>query len=350
MKDVALKGRGAIGNPLNRFETLEIERDEEAPPPERVDTELLRDTSRSVIAYNDSPDVGFDASVNPYRGCEHGCVYCYARPFHEYLGFSAGLDFESRILVKEEAPELLRRELSAAKWKPQTLAMSGVTDCYQPAERRLEITRRCLAVLADFRNPVAVITKNELVTRDIDILQELAAHQAAMVMLSITTLDGEVARVMEPRASHPRDRLKAIERLAAAGIPVGVNVAPVVPAITDHEMPRILEAAANAGATRAGYVVMRLPGAVAGLFERWLEEHFPDRKEKVLNRVRELRGGELYDPRFGNRMKGEGLFAEQIRATFQTFKRRYGLDRPSPELSTAAFRVPGRAEQLGLFG
>jgi DNA repair photolyase len=303
-----------------------------------------------VIAYNDSPDVGFDASVNPYRGCEHGCVYCYARPFHEYLGFSAGLDFESRILVKEEAPELLRRELSAAKWKPQALAMSGVTDCYQPAERRLEITRRCLAVLAEFRNPVAVITKNELVTRDIDILQELAAHQAVVVTLSITTLDPEVARRMEPRASHPRDRLKAIERLAAAGIPVGVNVAPVVPAITDHEMPKILEAAAAAGATRAGYTVMRLPGAVAGLFEAWLAEHFPDRKDKVLNRVRELRGGELYDPRFGSRMKGEGLFAEQIRATFQTFKRRYGLDRPSPELSTAAFRVPGRVEQLELFG
>ncbi|HEY0557843.1 MAG TPA: PA0069 family radical SAM protein [Thermoanaerobaculia bacterium] len=350
MEDVALKGRGAIGNPLNRFETLVIERDEEVPAPERVETELLRDTSRSVIAYNDSPDVGFNASVNPYRGCEHGCVYCYARPFHEYLGFSAGLDFESRILVKEDAPELLRKELSAAKWTPQTLAMSGVTDCYQPAERRLEITRRCLQVLAEFRNPVAVITKNELVTRDIDVLQELAAHQAAVVVLSITTLDPEVARRMEPRASHPRDRLKAIERLAAAGIPVGVNVAPVVPAITDHEMPKILEAAANAGATRAGYTVMRLPGAVAGLFEKWLEEHFPDRKDKVLNRVRELRGGQLYDARFGSRMKGEGLFAEQIRVTFQTFKRRYGLDQPFPELSTAAFRVPGKVEQLGLFG
>ena len=350
MEDVALKGRGAIGNPLNRFETLVVERDEEAPAPERIETELLRDTSRSVIAYNDSPDVGFNASVNPYRGCEHGCVYCYARPFHEYLGFSAGLDFESRILVKEDAPELHRKELSAAKWTPQTLAMSGVTDCYQPAERRLQITRRCLAVLAEFRNPVAIITKNELVTRDIDILQELVAHQAAVVVLSITTLDPEVARRMEPRASHPRDRLKAIERLAAAGIPVGVNVAPVVPAITDHEMPKILEAAANAGATRAGYTVMRLPGAVAGLFEKWLEEHFPDRKDKVLNRVRELRGGQLYDARFGSRMKGEGLFAEQIRVTFQTFKRRYGLDQPFPELSTAAFRVPGRVEQLGLFG
>jgi DNA repair photolyase len=350
MMEAALKGRGAIGNPKNRFETLVVERDEEVPGPERIETELLRDTSRSVIAYNDSPDVGFDASVNPYRGCEHGCVYCYARPFHEYLGFSAGLDFESRILVKPDAPELLRKELSSPKWKPQTLAMSGVTDCYQPAERRLEITRRCLQVLAEFRNPVGIITKNELVTRDIDVLQELVAHQAAAVTVSITTLDGEVARKMEPRASHPRDRLKAIERLAAAGIPVGVNVAPIVPAITDHEIARILEAAANAGARRAGYTVMRLPGAVAGLFERWLEEHFPDRKEKVLNRVRELRGGELYDARFGSRMKGEGLFAEQIRATFQTFKRRYGLDGQLPALSTASFRVPGQVEQLGLFG
>lgn len=350
MTEAALKGRGAIGNPKNRFETLEVERDEEVPGPERIETELLRDTSRSVIAYNDSPDVGFNASVNPYRGCEHGCVYCYARPFHEYLGFSAGLDFESRILVKEDAPALLRKELSSPKWKPQTLAMSGVTDCYQPAERRLEITRRCLEVLADFRNPVGIITKNELVTRDIDILQELNEHRAAMVMLSITTLDPEVARRMEPRASHPRDRLKAVERLAAAGIPVGVMVAPVVPAITDHEMPKILEAAAAAGARTAGYVVMRLPGAVAGLFERWLEEHFPDRKEKVLNRVRDLRGGQLYDPRFGNRMRGEGLFADQIRATFQTFKRRYGLDQPFPELSTDSFRRPGAVEQLGLFG
>lgn len=350
MAEAALKGRGAIGNPKNRFETLEVERDEEIPGPERVETELLRDTSRSIIAYNDSPDVGFDASVNPYRGCEHGCVYCYARPFHEYLGFSAGLDFESRILVKPDAPELLRKELSSPKWKPQTLAMSGVTDCYQPAERKLQITRRCLEVLADFRNPVGVITKNELVTRDIDVLQRLHEHQAAAVVISITTLDPEVARKMEPRASHPRDRLKAIERLAAAGIPVGVNVAPVVPAITDHEIPKILEAAASAGARTAGYVVMRLPGAVAGLFEAWLTEHFPDRKEKVLNRVRELRGGQLYDARFGNRMRGEGLFADQIRATFQTFKRRYGLDQPFPELSTAAFRVPGKVEQLGLFG
>ncbi|HEY7216133.1 MAG TPA: PA0069 family radical SAM protein [Thermoanaerobaculia bacterium] len=347
---IAIKGRGAGLNPRNRFEIIDVERDPEIPGPDRVDTELLRDTSRSLITRNDSPDVGFEVSINPYRGCEHGCVYCYARPFHEYLGFSAGLDFESRILVKEDAPEILRRELSSPKWQPQTLVMSGVTDCYQPAERKLEITRRCLEVLAEFRNPVGIITKNELVTRDIDHLSELAEHGAAAVHISITTLDGEVARRMEPRASHPRDRLKAIERLAAAGIPVGVMVAPVVPAITDHEMPKILEAAAAAGATSAGYVVLRLPGAVAGLFEEWVERHFPDRKEKVLNRVRDLRGGRLYDARFGSRMRGEGLFADQIRTTFETFKRRYGLDQPRPELSTAAFRRPEQERQLRLFG
>ncbi len=341
------RGRGAPSNPLNRFERIAVE--SEVPGPERVETRLLRDESRSVISRNDSPDVGFDASINPYRGCEHGCIYCYARPTHEYLGFSAGIDFESRILVKEDAPELLRKELSSPRWKPEVLVMSGVTDPYQPVERKLEITRRCLAVLADFRNPVSIITKNELVTRDIDHLAELASHGAASAFISITTLDPEVARKMEPRASHPRDRLKAIERLAAAGIPTGVMVAPVVPAITDHEVPAILKAAAEAGASSAGWVMMRLPGAVAGLFEEWLKEHFPDRKDKVLNRVRELRGGKLNDPRFGNRMRGEGIFAEQVKAVFETSRRRYGLDQKRIELSTAAFRRPGQAQQLGLF-
>lgn len=331
---------------MNRFERVAVEL--EVPGPERVPTELLRDGSKSIIATNDSPDVGFSASINPYRGCEHGCIYCYARPSHEYLGFSAGLDFESRILVKEDAPELLRKELSSPRWVPKTIALSGNTDCYQPTERKLEITRRCLGVFAEFLNPVAVITKNELVTRDVDHLKVLAEHQAVAVSLSVTTLDGEIARRMEPRASHPRDRLKAIERLATAGIPVGVMVAPVVPGITDHEIPAILKAAASAGARTAGYVILRLPGAVAGLFESWLDEHFPDRKDKVLNRVREMRGGKIYDSSFGTRMKGEGIFAEQIRTTFETFRRRHNLDRPFPQLSTASFRRPG--QQLSLFG
>jgi DNA repair photolyase len=342
-------GRGAVSNPTGRFERIAVESEE--PGPERVATELLADTSRSVITRNDSPDLGFDVSLNPYRGCEHGCIYCYARPTHEYLGFSAGIDFESRILVKRDAAELLRKELSAPGWQPEVLALSGVTDPYQPAERKLEITRGCLAVLAEFRQPVGVITKNELVTRDLDHLAELAAHGAVHVTLSITTLDPEIARRMEPRASHPRQRLEAVRRLAEAGVPVGVNVAPVVPGLTDHEIPQILEAAAAAGAQGAGFVMLRLPGAVAGLFEQWLEAHFPDRKEKVLGRVREMRGGRLNDPRFGSRMRGEGIFAEQIRSVFRTYRRRCGLDRPFPELSSAAFRRPPRpGEQLGLFG
>src|SRR5205085_9262982 len=288
----SIKGRGASWNPQNRFEKLEYVVDDEA---ERDDsaprTIYLRDPSRSIIVYNDSPDVGFDASINPYRGCEHGCIYCYARPFHEYLGFSAGLDFETKIMVKTDAPELLREELNAPKWQPQTIAISGVTDPYQPIERKLEITRRCLEVLAEFRNPAGVITKNHLVTRDVDHFRELAKYEAASVFVSITTLDAKLANIMEPRASTPELRLAAIEALAAAGIPAGVMVAPVVPAITDHEMPKILAAARRAGAPRAGDVVLRLPHAVAPLFEQWLVENFPDRKDKVLNRVRDLRRG-----------------------------------------------------------
>jgi len=349
-----LHGRGAGSNPANRFERLHVVADEEleAVPWEdaggRIATHYLRDTSRSVITTNTSPDVGFEASLNPYRGCEHGCIYCYARPTHEYLGFSAGLDFESRILVKEDAPELLARELASPRWRPKVLALSGVTDPYQPIERKLELTRRCLAVLAQARNPVGVVTKSSLVARDADHLAELAAHGAAAVAVSVTTLDPELARRMEPRAPHPRERLKAISRLAEAGVPTMVMVAPVVPALTDHEIPRILEAAAEAGAEGAGYVMLRLPGAVPGLFGEWLESHFPERKEKVLNRVRDLRGGRLNDPRFGSRMKGEGPFAEQVKVLFRQSKRRYGLDRPRPELSTAAFRRPAGA-QMGLF-
>ncbi len=339
----APRGRAASTNPANRFTHLSVELEE--PPPDRVPTTYLVDGSKSAITYNDSPDVGFDASLNPYRGCEHGCIYCYARPTHEFLGFSAGLDFESRILVKEHAPELLRAELAHPKWKPQTLMLSGVTDPYQPIERKLEITRRCLAVLAEFRNPVSVISKNALVARDIDLLAELAQHGAAAACLSITTLDAGLARRLEPRASHPRERLRAISELAAAGIPVGVMTAPVIPAITDHEIPRILEAAAEAGAKFAGYVPLRLPGAVAPLFERWLRENFPDRVDKVLNRQRSLRGGKLNDPRFGSRFRAEGPFAEQIAALFGAAVRRYGLDGPRPSLSTAAFHVPASARQ-----
>ncbi|HKK08316.1 MAG TPA: PA0069 family radical SAM protein, partial [Gemmatimonadota bacterium] len=335
MKPLPVRGRGAQGNPANRFEGLELEREAwtaEDPGPE---TRLLRDRSRSIISRNRSPDVGFEASVNPYRGCEHGCVYCYARPTHEYLGFSAGLDFESRILVKEDAPALLRRELASPDWKPTVLVMSGVTDPYQPAERRLGITRACLEVLADARNPVAVITKSRLVTRDADHLATLAAHGAARVSVSVTTLDESLRRILEPRAPTPGRRLDAIQELSAAGVPVGVMVAPVIPGLTEHEIPAILESAAAEGATHAAWIMLRLPHGVSEMFGAWLETHFPDRKDKVLGRIRDVRGGRLNDPRFGSRMRGGVPLADHVARLFRVSARRFGLDGPREPLSAA---------------
>jgi DNA repair photolyase len=343
--------RGALSNPPNRFESLRVEPDpdwyEEGEP--LPQTRFFRDHASSILTTNDSPDVGFDVSVNPYRGCEHGCIYCYARPTHEYLGFSPGIDFETRILIKENAPELLREELHSSRWRPQVISMSGVTDCYQPVERRLQLTRRCLEVLALYRNPVTVITKNQLVTRDLDLLRELARHRAVAVIFSVPTLDPALRRILEPRTSPPPVRLAAVTALADGGVPVGVLVAPVIPGLTDHEIPTILNAAAEAGATFAASQLLRLPGAVAPLFEEWVGHHFPARKEKILGRIRAMRGGQLNDTRFGVRMEGEGIQAEQIRRLFDVACRRAGLDRGIPELSTAAFRrPPGR--QLELFG
>ncbi|MBI3608214.1 MAG: PA0069 family radical SAM protein [Nitrospirae bacterium] len=337
-----IRGRGTAENPKNRFEHVErvsepVEGDDEQPLPT---TQFLPDASKSIIATNDSPDVGFDAGVNPYRGCEHGCAYCYARPTHEYLGFSAGLDFETKIMVKYDAPELLRRELSSPRWQPRVIAMSGVTDCYQPIERKLRLTRRCIEVLAEFRNPVVIITKNALVARDADVLASLAGYHAAAVFLSITTLDADLCGVLEPRTSRPTKRLAAIAALAKAGVPVGVNVAPVIPGLNDSEIPRIVQAAADAGATSAGFVPLRLPYAVAPLFEAWLERHRPGMKDKVLHRIREIRGGRLNDPNFGARMSGSGPFAEQILALFTVACRRAGLAPGWPELSTRGFRRP----------
>ncbi len=348
-KATAARGRGAGMNPPNRFESISLERDpdwdpEQGPAPK---TRFFRDCSQSIITYNDSPDIPFRASLNPYRGCEHGCSYCYARPYHEFLGFSAGLDFESKIMVKENAPELLCKELSSPKWKPQELAMSGVTDCYQPIERKLQITRRCLAVLTEFRNPVSIITKNALVTRDLEYLRELAAYRAVHVNFSITTLDSELARKLEPRAASPRQRLEAMETLSKAGVPVGVLVAPAIPAINDHEIPSVLAAAKAAGAGWAYTEVLRLPLTVAPIFQEWLERHFPDRKDKVLGRIRAIRGGKLNDPRFGSRMRGEGIFADQISQIFHVACRKVDLPQDGPELSTAAFRRP-EGPQLGL--
>ena len=346
----SVRGRGTGDNPANRFEKRFVEVDPDAMDPDAPlpRTQFLKDTSRTIIAKNDSPDVGFDRSINPYRGCEHGCVYCYARPYHEFLGYSAGLDFETKILVKEDAPALLREELSSPKWKPQVIALSGVTDCYQPAERIYRLTRRCLEVLAEFRNPVVIITKNHLVTRDVDLLADLAKHRAASVVLSVTTLDPALARIMEPRTSTPARRLAAIETMAAAGVPVGVNVAPIIPGLTDSEIPAILKAAAAAGAAFAGHTLVRLPYAVKELFAQWLTDHYPDRKEKVLHRIRGVRDGDLNDPRFGSRMSGEGVYAEQIGALFELSRKKAGLTEDRPELSAAEFRVPP-GPQLTLF-
>ena len=352
------RGRGAPINPTGRFEKLQTAEElSDDTIPEGCDgegrqlpTQIFRDSSKTIISTNDSPDVGMEATVNPYRGCEHGCIYCYARPTHEYFGLSAGLDFETKIFAKPDAPKLLREKLRSKGWQPKTVTLSGVTDPYQPAERKMRITRGCLEVLAEFRNPVAIITKNYLVTRDIDLLGELARHNAAWVSLSITSLDPHVARVMEPRASRPDLRFRAIEELRKAGIPAGMMVGPVLPGLTDHEIPALLERAAEAGALAAHYTMLRLPYGVKDLFAAWLEEHFPDRKNKVLSRVRELRGGNLNDPRFGSRMRGEGVYADQIAQMFAVYKKRYGLNKRWPDLSVEAFRRTPADGQMDLFG
>jgi DNA repair photolyase len=351
------KGRGAGSNRAGRFDQFRRARDPEdeaeiggEPFPEEAAstrTEFLRDHARSILARNESPDIPFAVSVNPYRGCEHGCAYCYARPTHEYLGYSAGLDFETKIFVKEDAPLLLRRELLSPKYQPEVINISGVTDCYQPAERRYRLTRACLEVLAEFRNPCTIVTKNQLVTRDVDLLAEMAKEDRVAVFVTVTSLDPNLCGILEPRTSRPAARLGAIRTLHEAGIPVGVMVAPVIPAVTDHEMPRILEAAAQAGARHAGFVPLRLPLGVAPLFVEWLETYFPDRKEKVLNRIKGLREGKLNDPNFSTRMQGSGDFADLLGTMFRTSARKYGLNENELKLSTAHFQRPG--EQLTLF-
>jgi DNA repair photolyase len=352
------QGRGAVRDLPNRFEKLAMDLDPDVvqtdPDPEsdiapNLKTIFLEDQSESIMVKNDSPDVGFVAGINPYRGCEHGCAYCYARPYHEYLGFSAGLDFETKIMVKRRAAELLRKELSRPKYEPQVLGMSGVTDCYQPAERRFRITRSCLEVLAEFRHPVSIITKNFLVTRDLDLLKELAAYDAVHVFLSITTLNADLAAKMEPRASRPAHRLRAVEMLAKAGVPVGVMVAPIVPGLNDREIPAVLEAAKSAGAGEAGYTMLRLPYGVKDVFQEWLKENFPEKMERILGTVREVRGGKLNVSDFGTRMRGEGPYAEQIRQMFHVFRERLGFGATMRELRTEHFRRPGKMQMtLGI--
>jgi DNA repair photolyase len=355
MSDASQRGRGAASNPRNRFERLAysddpefVQPDPDAEPAPAPRTEFFRDPSRSAIVTNQSPDVPFDASVNPYRGCEHGCIYCYARPTHEYLGFSAGLDFETKILVKEDIAALLRAELESPRWLPRLVAIGGVTDPYQPVERRLRLTRACLEVLAEIANPCSVVTKSGLVVRDGDVLQDLARLDATRVYVSVTTLDPALHRILEPRSAAPHRRLATIETLAKAGVPVGALVAPVIPGLTDHEIPAIVAACARAGARVARHLLLRLPHAVAPLFEDWLVRHFPERRAKVMGRIRAVRDGRLNDPRFHSRMTGSGVFAEQVHALFELACRRAGLDHDPPPLSTRAFRRP-KDSQLRLF-
>src|SRR6185369_12183282 len=354
----AVKGRGALSNRTGRFESVSEEAFddgwtagiEDRPSPA---TRILPDKSRGIIATNDSPDVPFGSSINPYRGCEHGCVYCFARPSHAYLGMSPGLDFETRIFAKHDAPALLRKHLSRPSYRPQVIALGANTDAYQPAEGRLRITRSVLEVLAEFANPVALLSKSALVVRDIDILAPMASQRLAQVSISLTTLDPELARVMEPRASTPARRLQAIRKLSQAGIPVAVLAAPMIPGLNDWELERLLEAAAEAGASTASYVLVRLPLEIGELFTEWLHEHFPDRAAHVLELIRQTRGGKLYRSEFGVRMRGTGPYADMLEKRFDLASRRLGLDERAFRLDTTRFRVPSSHQasaQLPLFG
>ena len=347
-------GRGAASRETGRFERLAYEdtddgwdRDEELPP---LRTEVSEERPRSLIAYNVSPDIPFDRSINPYRGCEHGCIYCFARPSHAYLGLSPGLDFETRLIARPDAPEVLSRELRARRYQPQTIAIGTNTDPYQPIERDRGIMRACLEVLRDFKHPVAIVTKGTLIERDIDILRDLAADNLVRVGISVTTLDPALSRAMEPRVPAPARRLRSIERLSAAGISVRVMASPMIPALTDHELEPILETARDAGAQAASYIVLRLPREVSGLFQDWLAEARPDRAARVMARVREMHGGRDYDPDWGKRMRGEGPFAKLLAARFDLAVKRLGLATALPPLDCAKFRVPPRqGDQLSLF-
>ena len=349
------RGRAAKSNTAGRYEreTREPIDDgwtEADPAPPKLVTRLVKESARTIIAKNDSPDISFDRSINPYRGCEHGCVYCYARPSHAYWGYSAGIDFESVILFKPGAAELLRKAFAKPGYAPEPIMIGANTDAYQPVERRLQITRSLLEVFVQTRHPVKIITKSASITRDVDLLADLAADRLAGAAVSLTTLDRRLSRAMEPRASSPERRLQAIEALAKAGVPVTVMTAPVIPGLTDHELERLLQAAANAGAASAGYVLLRLPLEVRDLFQEWLKAERPDAAGKIMSLIRQTRGGRDYDPAFGKRGVGEGPVAELIAKRFKTALRRLKLDAPRKPLRTDLFQRPGEdARQLQLF-
>ena len=355
-----IKGRGAASNPAGRFESTrgEVEDDGwwQELLPSRPQTRVVDETARSILSRNDSPDIPFDQSVNAYRGCEHGCVYCYARPTHEYLNLSSGLDFETRLFAKTNTIELLRRELAKPSHKVSPINLGANTDPYQPIEKRYQLTRQILELMLQTRHPLTIVTKNTMVLRDLDLLQELAAQQLVHVFLSITTLDNGLASRLEPRASAPHARIRAVRELAAAGVPVGVFVAPVIPVITDHEMERIMGAAREAGASSISYTLVRLPHQVAPLFREWLEVHFPQRATHVMSLIQQMRDGRDNDARFGSRMRGEGQFAELLRQRFQLAKKKLGfISRDGrPELRCDLFQAPARPKpasaQGDLFG
>ena len=355
------KGRGAVSNIAHRFESVSRTADGDAAEAQRLDAETAEgaadvpalatattlETAKSLITYNESPDIGFGRSINPYRGCEHGCIYCFARPTHSYLNLSPGLDFETRLVAKHNAVELLLRELAAPRYIPAVIAVGVITDAYQPIERELKLTRGIVEILARARHPFSLITKSSLIERDIDLLAPVAADNVVAATISITTLDHSLSRILEPRAASPLRRLRTVRALAAAGIPVTVNVAPIIPFINEPEIEHVLEAAAQAGARQAHYTVLRLPWEVAPLFLQWLEAHFPDRAERVMNRVREMRRGKNYDAKFGTRMSGEGIWAELIRQRFEKARARFQLDCPVPALRSDLF-VPPRPVTTGL--
>lgn len=353
MKPVSkLKGRGAVSNRAGRYNEHQHEAVDDGwqrpSEPALPRTEVTEESPRNIIAHNQSPDLPFDQSINPYRGCEHGCIYCYARPTHAYLGLSPGLDFETKLTAKPSAAKLLRRELQSKHYRCSPVALGANTDPYQPIERQLRITREILEVLNEFHHPLTITTKSALVERDIDLLAPMAEQRLVQVNLSVTTLQAELARKLEPRASAPHRRLQAIETLSQAGVPVNVMVAPVIPVLTDPELESILQAAARAGACSAAYMLIRLPLEIADLFEEWLRAHFPDKADHVLNRIRDTRRGRANDPRFSKRMSGEGIFAELIGNRFRIALRKTGLDRRNvPPLDTTLFR--DQPQQMELF-
>ena len=352
---LARKGRGAVSNLAHRFDSVQRSVDPEALPTDDEElpplaTNVTFETARSIITRNDSPDLGFDRSINPYRGCEHGCVYCYARPTHSYLNLSPGLDFETRLVAKRNAAELLRNELAAPSYRPDLIMVGVNTDAYQPIERELRVTRGILEVLTATRHPFGLVTKSSMVERDLDLIGEMASLQLASVSLSITTLDAKLSRILEPRAASPQRRLRTVRALVAAGVPVRVNLAPVIPFINEPEIEAIIDAAADAGAKNAHYTVVRLPWEVSPLFEEWLRAHFPERAQRVMNRIREMRGGRNYDAEFGRRMTGEGTWAQLIAQRFRRASARHGFSDAWPSLRLDLFAPPQPVvPQLDLF-